>query len=203
MDDGLFKWLNIGKTAAAAVFTLTGSDQEPVFLLRKEKFFQLKNGTRAELSRSHSELAKGLLTNNSQWHAYFSGGSLEVIIPIKDDGQNKCTDLSRLWRKPRRRKFGTRNARLPCAARKSVLRAQICASRHCREIPAPLLKGGEKAQRRQSLAHTDRKIQVGRGAVARKNAIIGIFMYTFFVIRPSRRSVRMPGFFSKKMKKVS
>ena len=83
LDDGLFKWLNIGKTAAAAVFTLTGSDQEPVFLLRKEKFFQLKNGTRAELSRSHSELAKGLLTNNSQWQAYFSGGSLEVIIPIK------------------------------------------------------------------------------------------------------------------------
>ena len=74
---------NIYKTAAAAVFTLTGSDQEPVFLLRKEKFFQLKNGTRAELSRSHSELAKGLLTNNSQWQAYFSGGSLEVIIPIK------------------------------------------------------------------------------------------------------------------------
>ena len=86
-----------------------------------------------------------------------------------------------------------RNATWPAQAGKSPMRAQMCASRHCREIPAPLLKGGGEAQRRKPLAHTDRKIQVGRGAVARQNAIIDVFMYICFVIRPKwHRSVRGP-----------
>ena len=115
-----------------------------------------------------------------------------------DDGHNKCTDSSRLWPKCGQRKIRGPPHALPCAGRITGKRARKCASRHCRKIPAPLLKGGGEAQRRHPTSQTARKIQVGRGAVARQNAIIGIFLYTSCVIRPSRRSVRTPAFFQKK-----
>jgi hypothetical protein len=120
-----------------------------------------------------------------------------------DDGHNKCTDSSRLWPKCGQRKIRGPPHALPCAGRITGKRARKCASRHCRKIPAPLLKGGGEAQRRKPLAHADRKIQVGRGALARQKAMLVVFLYISFVIRPSRKLVQLPGFFFEKIKKES
>ena len=71
----------------------------------------------------------------------------------------------------------------------------FCPAQINRGIPAPLLKGGGKTEPDSPVAHTDRKIQMGRGAFARKTGINMSFLAHLFCPRLISELSQTPGFF--------